>query len=80
MPPLLHLQCKYIRPTDLFSFILSNVVISLEAAKADPASLSQATIIDSLDPVEAARLNKCRNIGIAVRNIPIGSCLVFVLV
>lgn len=80
MPLLLPLQCKYIRPTGPFSFILSNVVISLEAAKADPASLSQATIIDSLDPVEAARLNKCRNIGIAVRNIPIGSCLVFVLV
>lgn len=80
MPLLLLLQCKCPRRTDPFSFTLSNVVISLEAAKADPASLSQAAIIDSLDPVEAARLNKCRNIGIAVRSTPIGSCLLFVFV
>ncbi|KAJ5486135.1 hypothetical protein N7530_000435 [Penicillium desertorum] len=37
----------------------------LEAAKANPDGLSQTAIIDNLDPVEAARLDKCRNIGIA---------------
>lgn len=40
--------------------------ISLEAAAASPESLSQAAIIDNLDPIEAARLDKVRNIGIAV--------------
>jgi hypothetical protein len=50
----------------------SNVfVVSLEAAKANPDGLSQAAIIDNLDPVEAARLDKCRNIGIAVHHTPI---------
>jgi len=39
---------------------------SLEAAAASPETLSQAAIIDNLDPVEAARLDKVRNIGIAV--------------
>lgn len=39
---------------------------SLEAAAASPESLSQAAIIDNLDPIEAARLDKVRNIGIAV--------------
>ncbi|KAJ5631488.1 Elongation factor G [Penicillium longicatenatum] len=37
----------------------------LEAAAASPDTLSQAAIIDNLDPVEAARLDKVRNIGIA---------------
>ncbi|KAJ5408976.1 Elongation factor G [Penicillium cosmopolitanum] len=37
----------------------------LEAAAANPETLSQAAIIDNLDPVEAARLDKVRNIGIA---------------
>ncbi|KAJ5812090.1 hypothetical protein N7474_008391 [Penicillium riverlandense] len=37
----------------------------LEAAAANPEALSQAAIIDNLDPAEAARLDKCRNIGIA---------------
>ncbi|KAJ6104476.1 Elongation factor G [Penicillium sp. IBT 18751x] len=37
----------------------------LEAAAASPDALSQAAIIDNLDPVEAARLDKVRNIGIA---------------
>lgn len=41
-------------------------VSSLEAAAASPETLSQAAIIDNLDPVEAARLDKVRNIGIAV--------------
>ena len=41
-------------------------VNSLEAAAASPEGLSQAAIIDNLDPVEAARLDKVRNIGIAV--------------
>ncbi|KAJ6015536.1 Elongation factor G [Penicillium herquei] len=37
----------------------------LEAAAANPDGLSQAAIIDNLDPIEAARLDKVRNIGIA---------------
>ncbi|KAI9930961.1 hypothetical protein ASPWEDRAFT_47715 [Aspergillus wentii DTO 134E9] len=37
----------------------------LEAAAATPETLSQDAIIDNLDPVEAARLSKVRNIGIA---------------
>ncbi|KAJ5708290.1 Elongation factor G [Penicillium malachiteum] len=37
----------------------------LEAAAANPDGLSQAAIIDNLDPMEAARLDKVRNIGIA---------------
>lgn len=43
---------------------------SLEAAAANPEALSQAAIIDNLDPVEAARLDKVRNIGIAVHITP----------
>ena len=42
-------------------------VISLEAAASE--NLSQEAIIENLDPVEAARLSKVRNIGIAVRRI-----------
>jgi len=37
----------------------------LEAATHDPTSLSQKAIVDNLDPAEAARLSKIRNIGIA---------------
>ncbi|OOF97914.1 hypothetical protein ASPCADRAFT_205188 [Aspergillus carbonarius ITEM 5010] len=37
----------------------------LEAAAATPDALSQEAIIENLDPVEAARLSKVRNIGIA---------------
>lgn len=40
--------------------------IRLEAASSNPETLSQEAIIDNLDPVEAARLSKVRNIGIAV--------------
>jgi elongation factor G len=38
----------------------------LEQAQ-DPTQLSQDTIIQQLDPKEQARLDKVRNIGIAVR-------------
>ncbi|KAL2006968.1 hypothetical protein VTN00DRAFT_8406 [Thermoascus crustaceus] len=37
----------------------------LSKAAADPEGLSQEAIIDNLDPAEAARLSKVRNIGIA---------------
>ena len=37
----------------------------LEQAQADPSKLDQGTIVDNLDPKEAARLDKIRNIGIA---------------
>ncbi|OQO12878.1 Elongation factor G, mitochondrial [Cryoendolithus antarcticus] len=37
----------------------------LETAMHDPTSLSQDAIVENLDPKEAARLNKVRNIGIA---------------
>lgn len=37
----------------------------MEKAAADPTTLSQETIVENLDPVEAARLSKVRNIGIA---------------
>ncbi|KAK3661242.1 Elongation factor G, mitochondrial [Elasticomyces elasticus] len=37
----------------------------LETAVHDPASLSQTTIVENLDPAEASRLSKLRNIGIA---------------
>ncbi|KAK3066540.1 Elongation factor G, mitochondrial [Teratosphaeriaceae sp. CCFEE 6253] len=37
----------------------------LETALHDPSALSQDTIVDNLDPKEAARLSKVRNIGIA---------------
>ena len=38
----------------------------LEEAQAEPESLAQETIIQNLDPREATRLGKVRNIGIAV--------------
>ncbi|PKY02088.1 elongation factor G 1, mitochondrial precursor [Aspergillus campestris IBT 28561] len=37
----------------------------LEAAAANPETLSQQAIIENLDPVEAERLSRVRNIGIA---------------
>ncbi|KAF2271178.1 elongation factor G, mitochondrial [Lojkania enalia] len=37
----------------------------LEKAAADPSDLSQETIVANLDPKEAARLSRVRNIGIA---------------
>ncbi|KAK5729115.1 Elongation factor G, mitochondrial [Elasticomyces elasticus] len=37
----------------------------LETAVHDPTSLSQSTIVENLDPAEALRLSKLRNIGIA---------------
>jgi len=42
------------------------MVLRLEQAQADPSHLSQETIIEQLDPKELARLEKVRNIGIAV--------------
>lgn len=42
-------------------------IYRLEQATEDPSALTQETIIQQLDPVEAARLDKVRNIGIAVR-------------
>ena len=54
---------------------LTFVVYSLEAAAANPETLSQAAIIDNLDPVEAARLDKVRNIGIAVSTTPVNPAL-----
>ena len=39
---------------------------SLEEAQVEPETLAQGTIIENLDPIEAARLSKVRNIGIAV--------------
>ena len=55
----------------MFYFILvilnrsSLAIYRLEKA-ADPAALAQETIIQNLDPKEAERLSKVRNIGIAV--------------
>ncbi|KAF2274917.1 uncharacterized protein EI97DRAFT_356925, partial [Westerdykella ornata] len=43
----------------------STAAAVLEKAKEDPSTLSQETIVENLDPVEAARLSKVRNIGIA---------------
>ncbi|WPG97282.1 Hypothetical protein R9X50_00005600 [Acrodontium crateriforme] len=37
----------------------------LETARQDPSALSQIDIVENLDPKEAARLDKVRNIGIA---------------
>ena len=42
------------------------IVRRLKRAAADPASLTQETIIDNLDAVEKGRLARIRNIGIAV--------------
>ncbi|KAI9042693.1 elongation factor G [Aspergillus affinis] len=43
----------------------STAAAVLEAAAATPDALSQEAIIDNLDPVEAERLSRVRNIGIA---------------
>lgn len=45
----------------------ANKICSLEQAQEDPSQLSQDTIVQQLDPQEQARLDKVRNIGIAVR-------------
>ena len=42
----------------------------LEQAMQQPSELSQQQIVDNLDPVEWARLDRVRNIGIAVRRSP----------
>jgi len=39
---------------------------SLEQAMQQPSELSQQAIVDNLDPKEWARLDRVRNIGIAV--------------
>jgi elongation factor G len=44
----------------------------MEQATADPSTLSQETIVENLDPLEAKRLSRVRNIGIAVRRTPAG--------
>jgi len=76
MPPLLRLRCKFstllLYPDYTLIFVLC--FHSLEAAAASPDTLSQAAIIDNLDPVEAARLDKVRNIGIAVYTISATFC------
>jgi hypothetical protein len=70
MPPVLQQLCKHLVVfsqlirllfTDAFS-----ALTSLEAAAQTPDSLSQEAIIENLDPVEAERLSRVRNIGIAV--------------
>lgn len=47
-------------------WLLIRVLFSLEAAANNPENLTQANIIENLDPAEAARLSRVRNIGIAV--------------
>lgn len=44
----------------------ANILTRLESAQQDPSQLSQETIVENLDPAEWARLQKVRNIGIAV--------------
>lgn len=39
----------------------------LERAMENPSDLDQQTIVENLNPQEAARLQRVRNIGIAVR-------------
>lgn len=46
------------------------LLFSLEAAASNPDGLSQEAIIDNLDPAEAIRLSRLRNIGIAVSYLP----------
>jgi elongation factor G len=43
-------------------------VISLKKAQEDAASLTPEYIAANMDPKEAERLSRVRNIGIAVRN------------
>jgi hypothetical protein len=50
----------------MYEEVEANGVKRLEQATEDPSTLAQETIIQNLDPVEAARLDKVRNIGIAV--------------
>jgi hypothetical protein len=51
-----------------YDYVQLTKVCSLEQAQEDPSQLSQDTIIQRLDPQEQARLDKVRNIGIAVRS------------
>lgn len=44
----------------------SLTIYSQEKAALDPEALDQTTIVDNLDPQEAQRLSRVRNIGIAV--------------
>lgn len=61
---LLRLQCMCL-PSG-WHLTIANPVYSLEAAASTPETLSQEAIIENLDPTEAARLDRVRNIGIAV--------------
>ena len=54
---------RYLVLTQLLT--IQFLLYSLEAAASD--NLSQEAIIENLDPVEAERLSRVRNIGIAVR-------------
>lgn len=51
-----------------FRFLTDIQIYRLEKAAADPETLTQTAIIENLNPQEAARLSKVRNIGIAVRS------------
>jgi len=46
--------------------------LRLEKAMEQPLELAQETIVENLAPNEAARLDKVRNIGIAVRRRHLG--------
>ena len=62
--------CKFYNDTEafyiLYSFANAIFSYSLEAAAQSPDSLSQDAIIENLNPVEAERLSRVRNIVIAV--------------
>lgn len=62
----LQCECLLLFFNTVISFVNWLLFIRLEAAASNPETLSQEAIIDNLDPVEAARLSKVRNIGIAV--------------
>jgi hypothetical protein len=71
MPPL-RLLCKELLLSypswENLALLIAIWYFRLEQAAADPETLSQNAIIDNLNPEEAARLSKVRNIGIAVSN------------
>jgi elongation factor G len=56
------LPCKYLRSK---AEAVANAY-RLEEAQDEPEQLAQETIIENLDPQEAYRLSRVRNIGIAV--------------
>lgn len=62
----LQCECLLLFFNTVIGFVNWLLFIRLEAAASNPETLSQEAIIDNLDPVEAARLSKVRNIGIAV--------------